>query len=449
MEIDKKARLIEGPVGKTLLKLTIPMLIAHLGMMVFNLVDTFFVAQIGTKELAAMSFTFPVVLVLGGLVIGISVGASAAISRALGEGNYQKVQRLTTDSLTLSLLVVVGFVIVGLYTVNNIFRLLGATPAILPLIRQYMLIWFPGTIFFVIPMVGNSAIRATGDTKTASAVMLTGIVINIILDPLLIFGIGPFPRLELAGAAIATVIARAMVFFLTLWILFSRKKMATFVLPKIKTVLNSWKRILYIALPTAGTNIVIPLSVGIITRLIANYGAEAVAAYGVASRMEMFVLRVLGALGMVLGPFIGQNWGAERYDRVNLGVKYSKRFAMGWGAAIFILLVVAGNPIASLFSDHQKVISIITTYFWIVPIGYGFQGMLRLCAGALNMLNKPMHAALLIITQAFVLYIPLAYAGSSLFGLNGIFCAAALSFISAGIAAHLLLKRYLVKTNTI
>jgi putative MATE family efflux protein len=204
MQNQTRATLIEGHIGKTLIKLTIPMIFGILGMVAFNLVDTFFIGQLGTNELAAISFTFPVVFVIGSLAMGLGMGASAVISRAIGEGDPTRVQRFTTDSLILSVLVVVVFIVIGLLTIDQVFALLGATPQVMPLIKQYMLIWYPSMIFVVIPMVGNNAIRATGDTKTPSVIMLVAVAVNIILDPLLIFGIGPFPALALAGAALAT-----------------------------------------------------------------------------------------------------------------------------------------------------------------------------------------------------------------------------------------------------
>lgn len=188
-----RAILTEEPVGKTLTKLTWPMVIGILGMVTFNLADTFFVGRLGTLELAALSFTFPVVMVVSSLALGLGIGTSSVVSRAIGEGDEAKVKRLTTDSIILSFLVVGVFVVVGRLTIEPVFRMLGATPDILPLVKQYMQIWYPGMIFVVVPMVGNSAIRATGDTKTPSAIMLIAVTVNFIFDPLFIFGIGPFP----------------------------------------------------------------------------------------------------------------------------------------------------------------------------------------------------------------------------------------------------------------
>jgi putative MATE family efflux protein len=437
--------LVEGPVGRTLFRLTTPMVFGMIGMVAFNIVDTFFVGKLGTDELAALSFTFPVVLVITSLALGLGTGASAVISRAIGEGDHDKVKRLTTDSLVLSVLIVMIFVVVGLLTIDPVFRLVGADSKTIPLIREYMRIWYLGMGFVVVPMVGNNAIRATGDTRTPSIIMLAAVAVNTVLDPLFIFGIGPFPRLELAGAAIATVIGRMLTFTLALWILGYRDKMLSFAIPPFKAVLNSWREILFIGLPTAGTRMVIPLAMGVIMRFVASYGTAAVAAFGVATRIEFFALTVIRALSSVLMPFVGQNWGAGRQDRAVLGLKYSQQFSLGWGAGMFMLLAIAARPIASLFNNNPSVISTIAIYLRIVPLGYGLQGVLLLSAAGLNVLKKPMHAAGLSIMHMFGLYIPLALVGSYLSGLRGMFIGFAVSYFAAGVAAHMVLDRMVAK----
>jgi len=437
----KNARLIEGPIQKTLIKLTIPMILGTLGMVIFNLADTFFVGQLGTNQLAALSFTFPVVLVVSSIAMGLGIGASAVISRAIGEGNYDKVKRLTTDSLTLSLIFVGFFALFGLFTVNPLFRLLGASGEVLSYISQYMTIWYFGVIFVVIPMVGNNAIRATGDTKTPGLIMVFAAFINIILDPILIFGIGPFPRLEIAGAAIATVIARASTLILSLLVLTLREKIITIKIPEFREVIESWKQILYIGLPTATTRIVIPLGAGVILSIVATYGSEAVAGFGVATRIEFFALTVVMSLASVLGPFVGQNWGADKFDRIKSGMKFSYKFSLVWGFFIFLMFAIFGSRIGSFFSNDPNVIFVTSLYLLIVPIGYGLYGILVMATSAMSVLKKPMHAAILTLTQTFLLYIPMAYIGSYFFGFGGVFAALPISYFIVGIISNFVLNR--------
>ncbi|UCB47501.1 MAG: MATE family efflux transporter [Spirochaetota bacterium] len=419
------------------------MLIGIIGMVAFNLVDTFFVGRLGALELAAMSFTFPVVLVIISISQGLGVGASSVLSRAIGEGDQHKVKRITTDSLVLSFSIVVVFVIAGMLTIEPLFRLLGADDNILPLIKDYMRIWYIGVPFVIIPMVGNSAIRATGDTTTPSIIMVVAICVNLVLDPLLIFGIGPFPRWELAGAAVATVIARAVTMVLSLFILGRRERMLTTEVPSLKEILESWKKILYIGLPAAGTYIIIPLSMGVITRLVASFGPESVAGFGVATRIETFALTQIIALSVVLIPFIGQNMGAGKYERIRKGLKYSQLFALIWGLVLFLIFIFTARQFAGVFNKNSSVIESTALYLLIVSVSYGAQGVFQLVSSAFNAINKPFPAAILALVRMFGLYIPLALLGSRIFGLRGIFAAASAANLVIGAVSFIWIGKML------
>ena len=155
------ARLTEGAVLRSLAGLAFPMLGGIFAVIAFNFADTYFVAQLGTRELAAMSFTFPVVMVPIGIAFGLGTGTTAVVSQAIGRGDPSVIKRLASDSLSLSFLTVLFFSAIGMLTIDPLFILLGATPDILPLIQDYMMIWYPGMVFLVVPMVANANIRAS------------------------------------------------------------------------------------------------------------------------------------------------------------------------------------------------------------------------------------------------------------------------------------------------
>lgn len=427
--------------GRTLLRLTAPMVAGIFAIVAFNFADTYFVAKLGTRELAAIAFTFPVVMLIGSVALGLGVGAASVISRAIGRGDHTRVRRLTTDSLALALLIVVVFVAVGLVTIDPVFKLLGAEPEHLPLIRQYMTVWYFGVIFVVIPMVGNNAIRATGDTTVPSLIMITAAGVNVALDPVLIFGLLGFPRLGLLGAAVATVIARAMTCLLSLSILHFRERMIDFALPRLRSIWESWKGILYIAVPSAGTRILVPVSIAVLTRLASRFGQEAVAGVGAAVRVEAFAVMVIGALAAALVPFVGQNWGSRRLERVTAARKHSGRFSLAWGTLCWIVFLAAAPAIAHLFRDEPAVTRNIVLYLWIVPAGYGFQGVCHLTGAFFNAINRPLVSAGLQLTRVFLLYIPLACLGSHLLGLVGLFAGIALADVLAGTIALICVRR--------
>ena len=440
------AKLIEGDVAPLLIRLTIPMVFGVLSMVIYNLVDTFFVGRLGADQLAALSFTFPVVLVIGSLSMGLGMGASATVSRAIGEGDSYRVRRLTTDSLVLALLVVGVAAVAGLFTIEPLFRALGAGETTLPYIKQYMEIWYPGMVFVVVPMVGNNCIRATGDTKTPGIVMIIGAGANAVLDPILIFGLGPVPALGIQGAALATLLGRSITFFVAVYVLAVRERLITVRFDRIADVLASWRAVLFIGLPTAATRMIIPIGAGFVTRLISGYGPEAVAGYGVATRLEFFALAVVNALASVIGPFIGQNLGAGKLDRVRAGFVTGERICLVVGAFFFVVFLALARPIASVFSPVESIISVTTMYLRIVGFAYMLQGIYLIAVPALNVLRKPLLAAGLGIVEMFVLVLPLALVGSTLLGVPGIFIGIALGYVATGIASSFVFRRALRDT---
>lgn len=441
----QKNHLTQGPVTEKLISLTIPMIFGLLSMVVYNLVDTFFVSRIGTKELAAMGFTFPVVMFVISIALGLGVATSSVVSRAIGRGDYHEVKRLTTDSLIISFFIVVIFAVLGWLSMDWIFRLLGADVETLALIRQYMFIWYMGVGFVVIPIVGNNAIRACGNTLFPSLIMVISMIVNIILDPLMIFGLWGFPRLGLKGAAIATVIARAVAFVLSLLILHYKEKLIDFALPSFKEFVSSVKQIFYIGIPSAISKLVMPVTMAIIMRLVSKFGSTAVAAFGVAIKIEMFVFLLIMALATALIPFVGQNWGAKKFDRVKEAIKKANVFSLWWGLGSFVVFLAFAAFLGNLFGKDIEVAKYITLYLWIIPISYGLCGCTFLITSVFNAMNKPMLAIALNLVWMFVLSIPLALIGSQLAGLVGLFVGLCLANLAAGILSIKIEKSFIYK----
>ncbi|OKH13767.1 MATE family efflux transporter [[Limnothrix rosea] IAM M-220] len=430
-----KQSLTEGSIRQRLTKLTLPMVWGILAIVAFNLADTYFVGQLGTNQLAAMSFTFPVVMTLGSLAMGLGIGASSIIARAIGQGDRRRVQRFTTNSLTLGVVAVALLASLGLLTIEPLFTALGANETLMPFVQQYMQIWYFGIVFLVIPMIGNSAIRAAGDTVTPSLIMMFAAGLNILLDPFLIFGVAGFPELGLAGAAWATVIARAITLVASLCVLKFKEDMLSSYFPNLEETLWCWRDILYVGLPAAGATMITPISIGVITSLLATYGAVAVAGFGIASRIESFAMIALMALSASIGPFVGQNWGAKKYGRVAEALRQSYIFCLGWGICMAIALAIFGSQLATLFNNNNEVIEVASKYLWLVPITYGAGGIIQVASSAFNALGKPTPAITMTTLRMFVFYIPLAYIGSRFFEITGIFFAATLSNIFVGIIA--------------
>lgn len=438
---ERRRRLLEDPVGKTLTRLALPMAIGITAILFFNLVDTFWVGQLGATELAAMGFTFPVAMVISNLTIGLSIGATAAIARALGQGKDERVRKLTTHSLILALLIVVTVSTLGILTIDPLFTALGAEASTLPLIREYMVPWYAGVGLLVVPMLSNGAVRATGDTRTPALVMVAAGLVNAVTDPILIFGLGPIPAMGLAGAAYATVGSWLVSMGGALYMVHFRERMLELAVPKLRELIESWRAVLYVGLPAAGTNLLTPLAAGAVTRIVAGHGQHAVAAYGVGTRLEMMAMIGVLALTSAITPFIGQNHGARNGARIQQTLHWVTKASLVWGVGMALVLFVVAEPLAGVFNDHAEVIDMTTLYLRIVPIGFFPYGMAILVASLFNALDMPVKATALAALRLLVLAIPLAWLGSELFDLAGLFGGIALANGIMGLVAGLYARR--------
>ena len=423
--------ILEGPVGRTLLDLAVPMLLGVVSIVAFNLADTYFVGQLGPDQLAAVGFTFPIVSLVGSLAQGLGIGVTSIVAASIGRGRRARAAHETTDALLLGSAVVIVVAVAGLATIDPLFGALGAGPAVLPYVREYMEVWYLAVAFVVIPMVGNSAIRATGDTKTPSYIMGVAVVVNLVLDPLLIFGLGPFPELGLRGAAIATAASRGVTCALALYVLAFRQNLIarpagwTSFAGCVRAVGN-------VAVPAAAARAISPLGIAALTALLAGYSAAAVAGYGVGSRIEILALTFVIALSTVLGPFVGQNFGVGNLARIRAATRLSFRFCVGLGAAMALALGFAARPIAEVFTDDPAVIAVTVTFLRVVPASYTLLGVSLAGATILNALQRPWPAAALAAVQMFGLLVPLAYLGGALAEERGALAGVSAAYVVAG-----------------
>ena len=329
------------------------MAIGFVAMNSYAIADTYFVGQLGTLPLAAMGFTFPVAFAMISVGLGVGIATSSVVSRLLGAGNRETVQRIVTHAIILGFVLGLILLAIGLGTLEPMFRALGADERTLPLIGQYMRVYYFGSAFVILPMVGNFAIRATGNALAPSLIMVFAALTNIVLDPLLILGLLGFPRLELAGAAIATVVSNVATVVASMAVLYYRERL---ILPRylsLEGLWDSWKRLLHVAIPATITNLLVPVIIAFITALVAGFGPEAVAGFGVASRLESVVWIVIFALQSSLAPFVGQNYGAFLMDRVRHATDLSNKFFLAYGLVVAAVLFLVAQPVASVFGDGR------------------------------------------------------------------------------------------------
>lgn len=419
-----------GPVHRHLTRLTGYMFMGLVSVMTASLMEAVYVGIVGTNQLAAISFTFPLIMVLQGVVMGFSIGASSVVARTMGAGNRERVRRLITHCfllvMTLTLLLTGA---IYLY-VGPIIKLLGAQPHILTLVVDYMHIWLLGFPFFTVALVGSMLMRATGDAATPGYLMAIGSGLHVVIAPFFIFGWGPAPELGLEGAAVGFALARTVSFCLYSYYIGYRDRL---MIMNLTGLFSSCRDILKVGLPAIASNLISPVSMGITTRLLARHGTEVVAGFGVATRVDAMVIMIIISLSMSVAPFVGQNWGAGHYRRVKEVLKLSNRFSLLWGLFAFTLMVLFAEILVSFINDDPKVVTAAVTYLIIIPLSIGFVGFTMTATQSFNALGKPLPALVISINQMLVVYVPLAFLGDYLWGYTGIYIAFTLTNILVGV----------------
>lgn len=427
------SKLVNESVSKTIVKMAIPMLAGTFAMNMYNLTNAWFVSKLGTEALAAISFTFPVVMLLMFVTRGLSSGALTLVAHAIGGMDRKRAATLTTHALMLAVVFGSLVSVLGLSTVTHLFSCLGASGRVLDLTVRYMNLWYLGAVVMTLQIVSSDIIISTGNTRAVSGLMVGSTIMNVFLDLGLIFGMFGMPKMGIAGAALATIFSQMLALAAALHILSSRMGLIDTGNLAPAQLFNSWGRILKFGVPGAFSMILTPISSAVITRLAAGYGNAAVAAMGVAARIEMFAFMIPMTVGMSLIPFVAQNYGAGRIDRIRAARRGTMTFAVLYGVFIGIMFILFALPMAGMFSTEGAVIDVLCSYIYITCMGYGMLEVHRYAGFMITGANYPMQASILNVIRVLVLLIPLSVAGNHLFQLRGIFCGRLATDVLAGL----------------
>ncbi|MEA5114350.1 MAG: MATE family efflux transporter [Geobacteraceae bacterium] len=415
------SKLVNESVTKTIFRMAIPMLAGTFAINMYNLTNAWFVSRLGTGALAAISFTFPVVMLLMFMTRGLGSGALTLVAHAIGERDREKAATITTHALIFSVLFAAAVTALGMLTVIPLFSRLGASGEVLDMTVRYMKIWYLGAIIMVLQMVTSDIIMSTGNTKAVSILMVGSTVMNVFLDIGLIFGRFGMPKMGIVGAALATILSQAAALAVAVYILVFKMGLVSADNLSPRQLFQSSRKILKFGIPGALGMILTPISAAVITKLAAGYGNTAVAAMGVASRIEMFAFMIPMAVGMSLIPFVAQNFGAGRLDRIRQARKVTMTFAVSYGIFIGFLFIIFAEPMARIFSTERAVTEVLCSFIYITCMGYGMLEVHRYAGFMITGAHYPVQASMLNILRVVVLLIPLSIAGSILLELEGIF----------------------------
>lgn len=452
--MEKLNNILNGNIEKSIVDMTNSISLGFLCLFTFNLVDTFFISQLGSQQLASISFGFPIVFLWMNVFFGINTGITAQIGKAYGNNDLKKVNSLILTSLLFTIIISLIISFIGYHSIEFIFAILGADPVTIYYINHYLSYWYVGFIFLTLTMVSGAILRGFGDTKTPSKVLFYSSILNGILDPFLIFGFGPIPRFEMQGAISATIIAWIFATVLSLYNIktktnFFDKKFLNINFYKTsikKYFLSDIKDILSIGGPSILTNMINPIASSLIIKIVSLEGLAAVAAFGVGIRFEGLATLFSISMSIAMVPFVSINYGAKNHIRINQGLKYAIRLTLIIQLCIYILLFIFADIIAKLFSDDPEITNIIVLYLRILPAVYCFIGMIMIILSTLNAIERAKYSTIINLIRFFVLTIPLAYLGRYIYGVLGILVGIAIAKILAFIIGFIIYRKITVKS---
>lgn len=421
--------LTTGSIYRSIWVLALPMMIGNFLHTAFNVVDMIFIGKLGPEAIAAVSLCGMILMLIITLLVGIGIGTTAIVARHIGAKDYAKANEVALQSILLGTLVTLSITVAGYFLSETLLKLFGAETSVVQLGTVYLRITFLGSITMFILFGGAAILRGAGDAHTPMFILIFSTLINIVADPLLIFGIGPFPRLEIAGAAIASVIARGVGMFITLFILIKGYSLIQITFKDLKLKFDVMWRIIRLAVPGSIQMGIRSVSGLILMRIVAFYGTYALAALGIGLRINMIVMMPGFGLGAAVATLVGQNLGAKQPQRaeksawISLGIYEVIMICTG---SIFYLFA---PKIISVFNTNPNVLYQGASFLHIVTLSYVFLAMAIVLQQALNGAGDTLSPMVITGIAVLGLRIPLAMVLPRLFALStsGIWLAVALS----------------------
>ena len=454
--------LTSGGVAKPLFYLALPIIITNLFQTAYNLADTFWLGQYSTNALAAISFAFPMVFLVISLALGLSVAGSVLVAQYVGAGKERRAEYAASQTVAFSVLTSLVLGGLGYVGVDVLVGLLGANDAIAPLATGYMRVFMTGLVFVFGFAMFISLMRGYGDTITPMVVMFGSVVINIALDPVLIFGFESNPLFGylglrgvestlysltgfagsgIEGAAIATIGSRALAFVVGLWIMFRGRRGVKIRLSQMLPDIDYAKKVLAIGVPASVEGTVRSISVNLLLVVVATFSTTVVASYGIGTRVFSVVFLPAIALSQGVETMTGQNIGAERADRADR----TNHVAAG---ALFVVLSLIGvvawlaaRPIASVFTTDPAVVETSATFIRYAAPTFGFIGVMRVYTGGFRGAGMTMVAAVIAVGTLGLIRLPIAWVGAGVLGVTGLWVAFPVSNVLGALASYLWFRR--------
>jgi len=433
-----KGKFVSGNIFRHIVVMSSTNAIGLTALFLVDLADLFFISLLGEAELAAaVGYAGTIAFFTTSISIGLSIAMTALVSRAIGQRDREKARRLVINIL------VTGFIISSLVaTIAWLFSpelvsLLGAKGATHAFAVDYLHILLPSLPILAVAMGAGAALRSVGDAKLAMYSTLAGGGVNAILDPIFIFAFG----WGLHGAAIASVLARVTVAWVALYgVIHIHQLLGRF---NYHAWVKDQKEIFKVAFPAMTTNVATPIGNAYVTMMIASFGDSYVAGWAVIGRLLPVAFGMIFAMSGAIGPIIGQNFGAESYDRVSLAMKRAMQFTSCFVAFMALLIYLLQTQIILLFNAHGDAAELIQFYCTWLCISFIFNGFLFIANAAFNNLGHPTTSTVMNIGKATIGTMPLVYLGSEWFGAIGVIAGQAIGAVIFGVIAWAWAQRIL------
>ena len=406
----------EADVASALLKLGIPTMVGMLISALYNAIDAYFVGGLGMSQMGAVSVVFPIVQIIIGLGMMFGAGASSYISRLLGKGDNEQADRTASTALFSGLLVGAVIIIGILVFLDPVLTALGSTETILPYARAYARIYVTGSIINVFTVMMNNLLTAQGATKFTMIAMLTGSIANVILDPIMIYGMD----LGIEGAAVATVISLCINMALYIGYIAKKKGVLRISVKNIAPSKTIYTEVLKIGIPVLLFQLLASAAMGSINTASKPYGDYAVAAMGAVTRIMTVVTYVVFGFLKGFQPFAGYNYGAGSFDRLKKSIKLCMIWSTAFCVIAGIVLVVFAAPIVSLFGTDTEMLALAETALRLNAVLFTTFGFQMVYASLYLAIGKSLVGSVLSLSRQGIFFFPLVIALPHLFSLTGV-----------------------------
>ena len=413
-------RLGYAPLGRLLLRLSLPSIAATVTLSLCNIVDTFWVAKLGHGAIAALTIVFPYQILFAAMGIGTGIGIAALVSRRFGEKNPEATNHVAGQTFFLAAFWGLLFMMIPVFFSEGILTTFGATPDIMEYGTQYLTIVAFGAPQIIFALMTSSLIRGSGDAVKPMIIMITASVINIILDPFMILGLGPFPEMGVRGAALATIIAQSFGAAIALYFLLGRKTAFRVGLGHLKPNLAILKDIYRVGAPSSILQVTESLSFVLFNIVVSSFGSIAIAAVGLVMRIADLAFMPIFGLSDGLLPIVGFNFGAGYLKRLWRAVKLASVSIMLLLGVGILFIEIFAPQIVAIFSDNPELLAVTVPAMRIMLSTMFLIGPSVMFITAFQGLSKGTMAMVLSLVRQFIFFIPLLYLLHYLLGLNGV-----------------------------